>query len=313
MKISFLLPNEMPLQGARYKYYKLFKDIFQERVNLFRHSFYFSLRKSRPDLIIVFGAFIKSYKYPLRDKIPYILCDHDISSLYSSNQVFHEQIKIKNAYKIIFTSPDHQKYICDKYNYPIDRTMVLYLRPSASDINFEPLKKLPGLNLVYAGGLLDVGSLNGRFGYRCYMDIFKSFIEAGWNVHLYPARSAPPIYKEIGCIFHDQLQEGKDLFRAMSKFTAGLQGYFNAEGAIHYALKCRPNKLWSYLAAGIPTIGFNGGNGMDIYKNKWGIELERLEDIPNLQKRLKKIDISKFRDSEIIEKQSKEVFDFIAN
>jgi len=313
MKIAFLIPNDILIQGARYKYFKFFKDIYSDKVKLFRHYSIAFLKAFKPDIVIVFGAFMKSFKYPLRLNIPYVLCDHDISSLYAETAVIYEKIKVTNAAKIIFTSEEHQDYICQKYNYPREKTMVLYLRPSIGDLEFDPLQKLPGLNLVYAGGLLSGNSVKGRYGYRVYIEIFQKFIQYGWKVHLYPAREAPMIYSEIGCIFHPVLPEGLQLYRSMSQYTAGLQSYFNAPDSVSYAFKCRPNKLWNYLAAGIPTIGFNGGNGMKFYIDKWGLELKELEDIPDLGRRLEGIVIYNFRRSEIIESQTKELISFINN
>ena len=246
--------------------------------------------------------------------MPYILCDHDIQSMYRPGESSDEHKKIKNAKKIIFTSPDHQKYVCDKYSIPKGNTIVVYLRPSKEDLDFESLEKLPGKNLVYIGGLLDntfPTHTQGRFAYRCYADIFKDIMAQGWNVHLYAARKRPEIYSKIGCIYHQRFNEGKDLFKELSQYTAGLQGFGIVNGSFEYAKTCRPNKIWNYLAGNIPTIGINPGNGIELYEGKWGYELKEVAKINELD--FNKLDLSKHRQEELIENQSEELQKFIEN
>ena len=280
---------------------------------MFFENTFNDVKKFNPDFCVVFGSFRKTYQLPMIHRIPYILCEHDIVSLYrDGSDQYEEKRKIRNATKIIFTSPDHRDYICQRYDYPVDRTMVLYLRPSIKDLDFKPLKKLPGKNLVYIGGLLDnnfLHDIRGRFSYRCYLDIFKNFINQGWNVHLYPARRRPESYSKIGCIYHKRFPEGKQLFEELSQYTAGMQGFNLLDDTFKYAKTCRPNKIWNYLAAGIPTIGINPGNGIYLYENKWGYELKQLEKINELD--FSKLNIKKFRQEEIIEKQSDELKSFL--
>ena len=44
-----------------------------------------------------------------------------------------------------------------------------------------------------------------------------------------------------------------------------------------------PNKLWEYLGAGIPTIGYLGGEGTKIYDGEWGVVLKSLADINDVE------------------------------
>jgi hypothetical protein len=71
-----------------------------------------------------------------------------------------------------------------------------------------------------------------------------------------------------------------ELLPLLSQYTAGLQAYWLTgvrESSAAYVHTCRPNKLWDYLAAGIPTIGYQGGPGMKVYAGKWGVVLRGLE------------------------------------
>ena len=314
MKLAIIINSmDAKLIASRYKYTKLFQSIWGNNdVKIFDERFFNNIKSFGPDYCIVFGSFRKTYKIPMRLRIPYILCEHDVISMYRTDEQFDEPRKIRHAAKIIFTSPDHQEHIIKKYSYPEIKTRVLYLRPSIQDLDFKPLPKLPGKNLVYIGGLLDNTMHNnmvGRFGYRCYSDMFEYLIELGWDVHLYPIRKRPDIYHKIGCIYHPRFNEGKDLFQQLSQYTAGIQGFHLVGSSFDYAKTCRPNKIWNYLASGIPTIGINPGNGIELYQDKWGYELKNLDDIETLD--FSKLDIAKYRAEEVIESQADEIRKFI--
>ena len=94
----------------------------------------------------------------------------------------------------------------------------------------------------------------------------------------------------------------------MTKYTAGFHGYNKDHvpvGAYQYTQSCIGNKVWDYLAAGIPTIGYQGGRGMNIYKNKWGIVLRNIDEktIKGIPERLEKLKITeKMREDNVMDK-----------
>lgn len=313
MKLAIILNStDKILMASRYKYTKLLKYIYGNNVQTFDERFFNKAKLFKPNYCVVFGSFRKTFRIPIMNRMPYILCDHDIQSMYRPGESFDESRKIRNAKKIIFTSPDHQEYICKRYGISKEKTIVIYLRPSKEDLQFVPLKKLPGKNLVYIGGLLDNTFANhsqGRFAYRCYADIFKNIINQGWAVHLYAARKRPEIYTRLGCIYHPRFNEGKDLFRELSQYTAGLQGFGIVDRSFEYAKTCRPNKIWNYLAGGIPTVGINPGNGIELYEGKWGYELKDVNKINELN--FSKLELDKYRQEELIENQADELREFI--
>ncbi|RLC34720.1 MAG: hypothetical protein DRZ76_02150 [Candidatus Nealsonbacteria bacterium] len=263
------------------------------------------IKELKPELIVVRGDHRKDYQIALKHNIPYLLIENDVNSLRrGTKDMAQEREKIENAAAIIFTSEEHMDYykgVEKKYKWKLPYCEVIYTRPLKKDLDFEPKEKLKGLHLVYAGGL--VTSWHRRkthYGYRCYHKIFKEFIRAGWTVHLYSASyntNKLSEYHDIGCIIHRN-KPYKELLKEMSQYTAGLHSY-NKEGvpekAYNYTQTCRGNKIWDYLAAGIPTIGYQAGNGMKIYEGKWGIVIKDLksETIKGIPKRLAKIKITK--------------------
>lgn len=241
--------------------------------------------KTEFDIGLVGGDWWKHWKGFAHRGRPYILVEHDIHTLRVPGARDEERAMIENASAVLFTSEDHQAY-CDIL-YDLPPSDVIHLRPLAESLKFEPLPRLKGKHLVYAGGLASHANREGAYGYRSYHTIFKAFMEAGWTVHVYPCylsgQQLKGEYAALGCVVHDEVPE-VDLPRELSQYTAGLQAYADQclPDAFRYTQTCRPNKTWTYLAAGIPTIGYRAGNTADIYDGKWGVILESLDDIPNL-------------------------------
>ena len=292
-------------EGTAYKNINFMKDNFGGEIikdNIFEVRQ--MIKTYKPDFMVVRGDTREDYLIPLKSNIPYILIENDINSMrrkYVKEILKHERRKIENASAVIFTSEEHAKYYRElkrKYNWKIPPYEIIHTRPLKKDLNFEPKEKLEGLNLVYAGGTIPHWMRRtSHYGYRCYHEILEAFIKAGWNVHIYSASyntGKLSEYKGIGCKIHDNLPY-KMLLKEMSQYTAGLHSYNKTgvmEKAFDYTQICRGNKIWDYLAAGIPTIGYQGGNGTKIYRGKWGITIKDLEektlkDIPRRLARLK--------------------------
>lgn len=294
-------------EGTAYKNVNFMKDNFGgEIVKDDRTRVREIMKEGKPDLMVVRGDTRDDYRIALMHGVPYILIEHDVNSMrrkYIKEILEHEKAKIENAVAVIFTSEEHAEYyqeLKEKKGWKIPYYKVIYTRPLKKDLDFEPKEKLKGLHLVYAGGTLPQwGRKRGHYGYRCYHDIFKSFAEVGWKVHIYSASynsGKLSEYKDVGCIIHENLPY-RMLLREMSQYTAGLHSY-NKEGveekAFDYTQTCRGNKIWDYLAAGIPTIGYQGGNGTKIYKGKWGVIIKDLEEktLEKIPKKLAKLKIT---------------------
>ena len=271
MKIGFIKPRNGNTLGARYKYFQLFRkayDVTWKSRKDFRGI----------DIAVVPGHHDKIFR---KLNIPYIVSEHDVLTLHrgpGSGRTALEKELLENAAGVIFTSEEHQDYCENKYK--LKNTTLIHLRPLKSDLEFNFLSKLPGKHLVYSGAAFPNHMRNSPGGYRCYVHIFHRFIQAGWQVHIYP-REAQDFseYKILGCKIHTKQSQGRGLYKKLSQYTAGFQGY-NKDGVpphiYSYTQKCRPNKLWEYLAAGIPTIGYNAGSGGKLYNGKWGTVLTNL-------------------------------------
>jgi len=230
-----------------------------------------------------------TYALALGLGLPYVLICHDVATMrdphYDAPDA--EQEMIESAAAVIFVTDPLHLYCEDRYQLPPHE--VVPLRPLARDLEFEPLPKLPGKTLVYAGGIVERHLSGTPWGYRAYHDIFAAALDAGWKVHVYPALPRPRAtseLREMGCDICDPVPE-PDLPRELSRYTAGLQAYNTcgvpAEG-VRYASLAWPNKTYLYLSAGIPTIGTNPGwESARIYEGRWGICLDSPAGFADLQ------------------------------
>jgi len=282
MKIAVLAPKDSRFQGSRYKYTKLMEQFAKVEYVMENHE----RHVKTADALVVYGDKRDIYKVPVRHGRKYLLIEHDVATLRGLN--FHDQERemVQKAGVVLTTSEDHADYLLSQYG--IESTTI-HLRPLKSMLNYKTLPKLQGNTLCYCGGLFPWGSRTKRFGYRSYHKIFEEFTKRGWRVHIYPTKrrklSVEKEYKAIGCEFRES-QTQDNLYRQLSQYTAGFQGYNKIdvpEIVYNYSQSCRPNKLWEYLASGIPTIGFQGGNGMKIYDGGWGVALNSLDELDNLQ------------------------------
>jgi len=243
------------------------------------------LNSYKPDLIVCREYPWPFWKYAYDNHIPYIIAIGDSHSMRGGIVLQEEITMIQNAEAILLTSEDHLSFF-QQLDIDLPPHEVVYLRPSIKNLRFDPLPKLPGKNLVYAGGIRDASKSSTPFGYRSYKYIFEQIIKQGWNVHIYAKqRSRSNEYQDIGCIWHPPVKQSR-LYRELSQYTAGFVGYNTVgvpEQAVKYAFSCRPNKLWEYLAGGIPTIGYQVGNGGAIFDGKWGTVLDDLASINQIK------------------------------
>jgi hypothetical protein len=275
VRIAYLHPRPGERLGSARKYFDFMRQHFGGEVvkGLGNH-----------DLAVVRGDRYTDWTMPVDKGIPYLLIEHDSASMRQGSVFPGEYERMMWAKAVIFPSEGFRDYYVAK-GYPIPRHHVIHLRPFLSDLRFDPLPKLPGKTLVYAGGLVQWYERKGMVGYRAYNEILGQFIERGWEVHVYPSKLRPfSGYRAMGCIEHVPMPYTQ-LLREMSQYTAGFVGYNSTDvpkAAFAYTQACRPNKTWDYLAAGIPTIGFQCGSTGALFDGKWGVVLKSLDEEPEL-------------------------------
>jgi len=288
------------IRAHAYKYFSLLKDIYGGKIISGRRELDYGgieegMKRSSADLFVISGQNHPQWKVANKLGIPYVLCQQDVWTLVlnSFGRTSKAQIRkaekeekemIEDAEGIIFTSEDHKAYCESRYDLP--SSIVVHLKPFKKDITFAPRKKLPGRNLVLSGCVMKKGT---SFSYKAYHEIFKNFIDRGWKVHiLTPSPRSIIEYIQIGCETHSSLPQHK-IYEYLSQFDAGFVGYGN--GGEEYIKTCRPNKLWEYLGAGIPTVAlWNVSVPEDFHK--WGIQINTFDEINNLDKHIQRINFT---------------------
>ena len=317
-KIFYLVSNRR-FDGSHHKLPKLF-------VKEFGVISGDKLPETDIDLGVCQGDTQTLYKEFTKRGIPYLLVENDICSFrfgLNERTYAHDKELIENASAVLFTSEGYIEYfkkLEKKYQWHVPEYMVIHNKPLKEDITFIPKEKIEGLNLVVDGGLQMWERENDPYHYKAYLHIFSKFIEAGWAVHLYPTKFSDrgmrlKEYRDIGCRIHNW-HPSEILYQEMSQYTAGLQGFNSIntpESALAFAHKCRPNKIYDFLGAGIPTIGYNGGDGMEVYRDKWGIVIDDLEPetLKAIPERLKKIKITKKMRYENVLEKERDKFEYI--
>lgn len=279
MRLAYSHPYGHHPRGSGHKYGALLAELF-DSVSISRASAA-QLRRSEIELAFCEGDGHRFFEAARAAHVPYVLVEQDVFSLRMGFGHDPERRMLEEAVAVLFTSEDHEAYLRG-LGVRLPPSLVVPLRPRRADLAFEPLPKLAGRHLVYAGGLVDWGRRTEAYGYRAYHRIFERFVAAGWTVHIYSHPGREAILREyaaLGCVVHPYVEHGS-LYRELSQFTASFHGY-NAEGvpplAFAYTQTCRPNKTWDGLGAWLPTISFQGGNsGRVIEAGGWGICLRDL-------------------------------------
>lgn len=282
MKRSCYLDFGGPIRrGSDYKYWRLMHALYgTEPLSGNRSDLPQGIKRLKAgefDVVALPGDRHTLWRVAAGLGLPYILSEHDIYTWRRGEDSTDEQEMIENAAAVVFTSQYHLDYCAARYRMP--PATVIPLRPMEDELAFEPLPKLPGKTLVYAGGIVAWSYNESIYGYRAYHHIFRAFMDAGWEVHIYhpygDLKNKYREYEKMGCICHEPIsQSGGQFYRELSQYTAGLHGY-NTDSppacALDYAFHCMPNKCWEYLAAGIPTIGVNSGKSGAVFDGKWGV------------------------------------------
>ena len=202
--------------------------------------------------------------------IPVIFDTHDLFTARDGKPNQDERQAFQDCDAVVTPSKGYKQHIIDFYGLqkPIE---VIY---SYCNENFyfdryrdKNPQQFPGI--VYEGGIT-----NKPDSYRYYVDVVRNSISRGIPFNIYPVDTGiSKIYQDAGANVMAEMSYF-DLIPAMSRFEWGFVGPGFKHRAFDWAM---PNKLFEYLAAGIPPVVYESQEALEFVKEH-GIGIEFKDD-----------------------------------
>ena len=212
---------------------------------------------NEPNWMVKAAATVRNMACPL---VPIVFDVHDLDSMREDGSVDPtEDPAIKAADAFIFPSKAYDDGITGLYFLKGKPRRVIYSMCSRDDIVTDPLPRVNGI--VYEGAIVaPLKAFNqqtpGYKKYRDYTDLSKELTAIQIPFHLYGVRNEfQPHYLKAGAVVHG-MHRFPDMMRQLSRYDWGLCGHLDSHPQWQKAM---PNKLFEYIAAGIPVISINAG------------------------------------------------------
>jgi glycosyltransferase involved in cell wall biosynthesis len=206
-------------------------------------------------------------------KKPVIMDIHDSEITRTGIELTDERDNMRIADGLVFVSDDVKDVVMKHYNIK-SPAMVLY--SYCPEIFYPYQKNKASGGLVYQGLLAKDG--DQRFLYCNYEMFAREAREMGVDFHIYSNdNSRTNGYKDL-CTVHKSV-DIYTLLKELGRFDWGLCG--NNFPTDQWD-KTIPNKLFDYLASGIPVIAMNASATAKIIKEyEVGIEVDGMWDLKN--------------------------------
>lgn len=161
---------------------------------------------------------------------------------------------------ILVFSEEAKAVLCEKYNLAPDKVLSVGNYPSAALFPTEKVEKLSArdgeVHCVYEGGIIFEENTTAKKYYL--KDLFLAFAGAGVHVHFYSSGNAEQcraLADAHPLLHYEGSLSGRALVTQMQKYDLGFGLFNNSEGVMDsYLRMCSSNKLFEYLAAGLPFV-----------------------------------------------------------
>lgn len=214
-------------------------------------------KRARPDLPVVFDA-------------------HDLDSVRQGQVSKNERECFERLDGFIFPSQGYKKICQDLYNLPEESCRVIYSMCNKHMMVVNPLPRLGGI--CYEGGIEALPPNEADFMGRDYRKIACYLREWGIPFIIFGANGyyIDFYYDTTGAICFPP-HNYYTMIAQMSRYDWGLVG---SDVKCSQRKHAMPNKLFEYMAAGLPVIVLNAEEaGKFVEEHGFGVYLDNFEDI----------------------------------
>lgn len=241
---------------------------------------------------------------------PVVHDTHDLISLRAggdANLAFFEGMANRGAHGRVYTTP-YQRDVAQKLYGVKGPSLVFYNYTSAGDLPRRFLPKLSAsdgqTHIVYEGGI-------GGNGHRDFIDLFVELASGGLHVHIYPVHFDQAMAQRFAphaLVHYHQPQSPKDIIERMSQYDIGIIPFNIVKGNKQFLDSTIANKLFEYLAAGLPVLASPLRSYVDYFRENpvgkvFNSGAEAMAAVPELLTLAAKIDLpsyAKTYDGEVI-------------
>ena len=275
-------------------------DVYNECVQLrgYRHLWELSLDfdlihcHNEPDLLTVAA---------LAGEVPVVHDTHDLISLRSggdNNLTFFEGVANRGAHGRVYSTPFQRDEARQLYGVT-GPSLIFYNYASKSDLPSVFHPKLSAgdgaTHIVYEGGV-------GGTAHRDFIQLFVTLAQNGIHVHIHPTFYREDLAKFFGQypqIHYYQPESPKKIIEIMTRYDYGLIPFNLEKGNKRFLDSTIANKLFEYLAAGLPVAASALRSYVDFFsRNPVGLtfnsDMELIQGLPRLKQMADSIDFSQY-------------------
>ncbi len=239
----------------------------------------------------------------LASSIPVIHDTHDLISLrdtHDPNVSYFEGIANRGGQGRIYSTPYQWEEAKKMYDIE-DEPLIFYnfiSEEQSPKIKLPKLSKMDGkIHVVYEGG---IWGTEGR--HRDFTSIFVNLAKQDFIIHIYPVRydiGLEKLFSQIPNINYYKPQSPENIIELMTQYDIGIIPWNLEKGNIKFLSSTIANKLFEYLAAGLPVVTADITSYQDFFAQyKLGDVYKDMDDlfkkIPQIVRECKIIDFSTF-------------------